>query len=65
MLVFEAFGDIPGANPRFVVTNLASDERIVDPTYHRPRVDGKQSRQVLDPGTNKAFGDTPGVGSLC
>jgi hypothetical protein len=40
-----------GPNPRFVVTNLPSNEGIVDPTYHRPRVDGKQIRRVLDPGT--------------
>ena len=40
-----------GANPRFVVTNLPSDEDIVDATYHRPRVDGKQVWQLKDPGT--------------
>ncbi|WP_342190172.1 IS1380 family transposase [Stieleria varia] len=40
-----------GANPRFVVTNLPSAQGIVEPTYHRPRVDGKQVRQILDPGT--------------
>lgn len=44
------YGD-KGANPRFVVTNLPSTEGIVEPTYHRPRVDGKQVRQVKDPGT--------------
>ena len=40
-----------GANPRFVVTNLPSDDGIVDPTYHRTRVDGKQVQQLKDPGT--------------
>jgi hypothetical protein len=40
-----------GPNPRFVVTNLPGNEGIVDPTYHRPRVDGKQVKQVLDSGT--------------
>lgn len=40
-----------GANPRFVVTNLPSDEGIVDPTYHRPRINGKQVRRQKDPGT--------------
>lgn len=40
-----------GDNPRFVVTNLPSDEGIVDATYHRPRVNGKQVWQVKDPGT--------------
>jgi hypothetical protein len=44
------YGD-KGANPRFVVTNLPSDEGIIDATYHRPRIDGKQVRQVLTPGT--------------
>lgn len=44
------YGD-KGANPRFVVTNLPSTEGIIDPTYHRPRIDGKQVRQVKDPGT--------------
>jgi hypothetical protein len=40
-----------GTNPRFVVTNLTGEESIVDPTYHRPRINGKQVRQVKDPGT--------------
>jgi hypothetical protein len=40
-----------GANPRFVVTNLPSDERVVDATYHRPRIDGKQLRVLKDAGT--------------
>lgn len=44
------FGD-KGANPRFVVTNLPSDEGIVDTTYHRPRVNGKQVLCVKEQGT--------------
>jgi hypothetical protein len=40
-----------GANPRFIVTNLPSEEGIVDATYHRPRIHGKQVWQVKDPGT--------------
>ncbi len=40
-----------GANPRFIVTNLPSDDGIVDATYHRIRVDGKQVVQVKEPGT--------------
>jgi hypothetical protein len=40
-----------GENPRFVVTNLPSSEGIVDTTYHRPRVDGKQVMQVKAPGS--------------
>lgn len=40
-----------GANPRFVVTNLPSDEGIVDTTYHRPRIDGKQVHCVKELGT--------------
>lgn len=40
-----------GANPRFVVTNLPSNEDIVDATYHRPRINGKQFRVLKDPGT--------------
>ena len=39
-----------GANPRFVVTNLPSEEGVVDATYHRPRVNGKQRRQLKDAG---------------
>jgi hypothetical protein len=37
-----------GANPRFVVTNLPSSEGIVDATYHRPLVDGKQLRVLKE-----------------
>ena len=43
------YGD-KGANPRFVVTNLPSSEGIVDETFHRPRVDGKQVRVLKDAG---------------
>jgi hypothetical protein len=44
------YGD-QGANPRFVVTNLPSEEGIVDTTYHRPRINGKQVRCVKEAGT--------------
>lgn len=40
-----------GPNPRFVVTNLPSDEGITDPTYHRPRENGRQVRRIKAPGT--------------
>jgi hypothetical protein len=40
-----------GANPRFVVTNLPGDEGIVDATYHRPLINGKQTTVLKDPGT--------------
>lgn len=40
-----------GANPRFVVTNLPSEEGIVDTTFHRPLIDGKQVQQIKTPGT--------------
>ena len=40
-----------GPNPRFVVTNLPSDEGIVDETFHRPLVDGKQLRRLKSAGT--------------
>lgn len=40
-----------GPNPRFVVTNLPSEEGILDETFHRPLVDGKQLRQLKDVGT--------------
>ena len=43
------YGD-GGANPRFVVTNVPRDEGIVDTTYHRPRIHGKQVRCVKEPG---------------
>ena len=40
-----------GPNPRFVVTNLPSDEGIADTTYHRPCIDGKQVHCVKELGT--------------
>lgn len=40
-----------GANPRFVVTNLPSDEGIADEVYHRPRQNGKQVRSLKEPRT--------------
>jgi hypothetical protein len=39
-----------GPNPRFIVTNLPNSEGIIDETFHRPRVDGKQTRQLKNPG---------------
>lgn len=50
-----------GANPRFVVTNLPSSEGIVDATYHRPSVDGKQVRQLKEPGTRCSVARNPEV----
>ena len=41
-----------GANPRFVVTNIPSSEEIVDATYERSRINGRQVRRVKDSGTN-------------
>lgn len=38
-----------GPNPRFVVTNLPSDEGVIDPTYHRPLMGGKQVRCLKEP----------------
>ena len=40
-----------GANPRFVVTNLPSEEGVVDELWHRPRVNGKQVRCLKAPAT--------------
>ena len=40
-----------GPNPRFIVTNVPSDEGIVDARFHRPWTDGKQVRHLKDPGT--------------
>jgi hypothetical protein len=40
-----------GANPRFVVTNLPGEEGVVDATYHRPLINGKQVRRLKDSGT--------------
>jgi len=39
-----------GPNPRFVVTNLFGFEGLVDATYNRPRINGKQVRS-MEPGT--------------
>lgn len=39
-----------GANPRFVVTNLFGSDGIVDATYHRPLVNGRQKKQLKHPG---------------
>ena len=41
-----------GTNPRFVVTNIPSSDGVIDETWHRPRVNGKQVKQLLDPGTD-------------
>ncbi len=43
------YGD-RGPNPRFVVTNLPSDEGVIDEIWHRPRVNGKQVKQRKNPG---------------
>lgn len=48
-----------GANPRFVVTNLPSNEAIVDTTYHRPRIDGKQITVLKERGTNCSVAFNP------
>ena len=48
-----------GANPRFIVTNLPSDDGIVDTTYHRPRVDGKQIAQLKELGTRCSVARNP------
>lgn len=40
-----------GSNPRFVVTNLPSNHDIIDTTYHRPRIDGKQVECIKKLGT--------------
>lgn len=40
-----------GSNPRFVVTNLPSSEEIIDDSFHRPRIDGKQTLQLKESGT--------------
>ena len=39
-----------GPNPRFVVTNLPSDEGLVETTWHRPRVNGVQVRLMKELG---------------
>lgn len=50
-----------GPNPRFVVTNLPSSEGIIDETFHRPLVDGKQVRQLKNPGMICSPAINPGV----
>lgn len=40
-----------GENPRFVVTNLPSNEGIVDETYQRVKVNGKRVQCVKESGT--------------
>lgn len=40
-----------GANPRFVVTNLPGDEDIVDATFERRRIKGRQVRKLKEAGT--------------
>lgn len=39
-----------GPNPRFVVTNLASSDGVIDESHYRPLINGKQVRQLKDPG---------------
>lgn len=39
-----------GSNPRFVVTNLPSSQGVVDPSFHRPLIGGKQVQQLKEPG---------------
>ena len=41
-----------GANPRFVVTNIPSSQGVVDETWHKPLINGKQVLQLLDAGTD-------------
>jgi len=48
-----------GANPRFIVTNLPSDKGIVDESWHRPRINGRQVRQVLQQGTHCSVAFNP------
>ncbi len=48
-----------GANPRFVVTNLPSSEGIVDTTYHRRRIDGKQVECIKELGTQCSVAREP------
>jgi hypothetical protein len=48
-----------GPNPRFVVTNLHDVEGLVDPTYSRPRINGKQVRQIDNPGTQCSLAVNP------
>lgn len=50
-----------GSNPRFVVTNLPSDDGIEDEVWSRPLVDGKQLRQLKKPGTLCSVAQNPEV----
>lgn len=50
-----------GANPRFVVTNIPSSEGIVDETFHRPLIDGKQVRKLKVPGTLCSVATNPEI----
>ena len=52
------YGD-KGSNPRFVVTNLPSEEGVVDTTYHRPRSNGKQIHSVKELGTVCSVAQNP------
>lgn len=52
------YGD-KGSNPRFVVTNLYSQDGLVAPTCKRPRIDGKQVRLTVDPGTECSLAVNP------
>ena len=49
-----------GPNPRFLVTNLFGYEGLVEPTYGRPRINGKQVRRVMEPGTRCSVAFNPG-----
>lgn len=48
-----------GPNPRFLVTNLFGYEGLVEPTYGRPRINGKQVRRVMEPGTRCSVAFNP------
>lgn len=50
-----------GPNPRFIVTNLPSSEGIVDETFHRPLIDGKQVRKLKDPGSDCSVAINPEI----
>ena len=48
-----------GSNPRFVVTNLFGHEGLVDPVEGRPRINGKQVRMTIEPGTQCSVAVNP------
>lgn len=52
------YGD-KGANPRFVVTNLFGSEGLNDPILGRPRINGKQVRLTITPGTQCSVAFNP------